>query len=280
MRKFYLQNSIGERIDLNDTNKYIMTSPSGLGLQFMVNQFDISNGFYKRTKIDTPAVQIMGDITFTSMTPYKDYRELVNWLNAGYDLSVVYCPYGADEYYCDVNVESIGKTEINSGHSMTCTMVLIGRTPWYKPIATVINIAPDSAEKSTWDWEWDVVWANDHTSGETEVKSGGHLPSAITVSLDGALYNPKILLLKNGSTVAQMVLDDTTIAAGSVLSYSSLYTNAGVWVDGVSQLPKLDLANENFFRIPLGDGYSIRLTSEQSVPITGSIAIYDYFRSV
>lgn len=279
MRKFYLQNSIGERVDLNDTTKYLLTSPSGLGLQFNINQFDIANGFYKRTKVDTPSIQIMGDISFVG-DPYEDYRKLINWLNNGYDLSIVYCPYGTEEYYCDVNIESFGKTEINEGHSMTCTMVAIGRTPWYKPTATMINITPDAIESSTWDWEWDIVWANDATAGETQVKANGHLPSAVKAVIDGALYNPQIILLKNGTEVAKMVLADTTVSPGSVLTFSSLYTNAGVWIDGVSQLPKLDLANENFFRIPPGSGYSLRITSEQSVPITGTVSIYDYYRSV
>ena len=70
MRKFYLQNALGERVDLNDVSKMVMTDPSGLGLSYTINQDDISNGFYKRTKIDYPAIQIMGDINFT-VDPYE-----------------------------------------------------------------------------------------------------------------------------------------------------------------------------------------------------------------
>jgi hypothetical protein len=279
MRKFYLQNSLGERIDLNDVDKYILTSPGGLGLQFGVNQADIQNGFYKRTKIDNPSIQITGDITFVGSDPYADYRKLVNWLNSGNDFSVVYVPYGSEEYLCDVNIESLSKTEINDGSKLTCSLICIGRTPWYKPNAKLINIVPDSVESSTWDLEWDVVWSQDATAGETSVQASGHLPSAVKAVINGAIYNPKIILLKNGTEVAKMELDKT-VQSGETLTFSSLYTGAGVWIDGVSQLPYLDLANDNFFRIPLGEGYSLRITSDSSVSISGTISIYDYYRSV
>ena len=278
MRKFYIQNALGERVDLNGP-KYLFTTPSGLGLSYTISQDDISNGFYRETKIDYPAIQIMGDISFIGAT-YEDFRAFVNWLNKGSQLTFVYCPYGTDEYYCDINIESLGKTEIEQGTKLVSTMVAIGKTPWYKPTAKIINIVPDAAESSTWDLEWDVVWANNSTAGETSVSAGGHLPSAVKAVIDGPLYNPEILLLKDGSLVAKMALDDTTVQAGSVLTYSSLYTGAGVWIDGVSQIPALDLANENFFRIPLGGGYTLRITSEQSVSITGTVSIYDYYRSV
>jgi hypothetical protein len=86
--------------------------------------------------------------------------------------------------------------------------------------------------------------------------------------------------MKDGATIAKMALDDTTVASGHTLKFSTLYTNAGVWIDTTSQIPALDLANENFFRIPLGDEYTLRISSEQSVSITGTIYIYDYYRSV
>ena len=208
------------------------------------------------------------------------HEAFVDWLNKGSQLTFVYCPYGTEEFYCDIHVESLGKTEIEQGTKLTSTIVAVGQTPWYKPIAKIVNITPDAVESSTWDLEWDVVWANNNTAGETSVSAGGHLPSAIKAVISGPLYNPEILLLKDGNTVAKMALDDTTVLAGSVLAYSSLYTGAGVWIDGVSQIPALDLANQNFFRVPLGGEYTLRITSEQSVSITGTVSIYDYYRSV
>lgn len=279
MRKFYLQNALGERVDLNDVSKMVMTDPSGLGLSYTINQDDISNGFYKRTKIDYPAIQIMGDINFT-VDPYETFRDFANWCNKGSDLTFVYCPYGDEEYYCDINIESLTKTEISNGNILVCTIVAVGRTPWYKPTAKIVNIVPDAVEQSTFDLTWDIVWSGDSTAGETTVSAGGHLPSAVRAEINGALINPEIVLLQDGVEVAKMALPDTTVGSGSVLTFSSLYTNAGVWIDGVSQLPNLDLSNENFFRIPLGGNYTLRIVSEGSVTITGTISIYDYYRSV
>ena len=279
MRKFYFQNDIGERIDLNGT-PYLLTSPSGLGLSYSVSQASVDKGFYKETKLDFPASQIMGDINIIE-DMYAEYRTLVDWLNNGHKVTFVYDPKGNnDEYYCDIQIQTLSKTEITDGNILVCTFVALARTPWYKPRAKIINIVPDAVEQSTFDLTWDIVWSNDATAGETAVTSEGHLPAAIKATIDGALYNPKIQLLDNGNVIAEMVLGNTTINVGHVLTYSSLYTDSGVWIDGVSALSALDLANENFFRIPLGKTYTLRITSEQSVTITGSISIYDYYRSV
>ena len=97
-------NSIGERIDLNDKEGLLFTNPSGLGLTYDVSQADLEGGFYKRTKVEYPSQTIVGDLIILGDS-YSKYREFVNWINKGRDLSFIYKPYGNVEYQVDVEIE-------------------------------------------------------------------------------------------------------------------------------------------------------------------------------
>ena len=280
MREFYLLNEIGERYDLN-TENCLFTNPAGLGTEMTSALADMDDGFYLTSKETFTSGQIVGDVNFCGHNPYADYRAFVDWCYKGYKLIFGYKPYGAEEYYCDVDLTSLAKSDIGSGAILSSTIMFTKKTPWYKPTARLINIEPSSAASpSSFDLVFDFEFVNDEQSGEISVNSNGHLPSALKVVADGALVNPTIELTKNGSTISKMELDDLTVSSGSVLTWSSVYTDCRIDVDGVSKISKLNLANENFFRIPMGDGYKLKITSEQAVSLNAVVYVYDYYRSV
>lgn len=280
MRKFYMVNSIGERIDLNDREGYLFTNPSGLGLTYDVSQADLEGGFYKRTKIQYPSQTIIGDLLILGDS-YQRYRDFVNWINKGKEISFVYRPFGTTEFYIDIEIESLEKTEINQYDCLICSLNMNTKTPWYSPNVTVINVTPEiETNASRFDLQFDFAFVNDNTAGSISVSANGHIPSSIKIEIPGPVYNPSIELYKGSDLLGKMKLYDTAVSSGSTLVYSSLYTNSGVWIDDASQIDKLDLANNNFFRIPLGDNYDIKIVSDQQVPISAKVFVYDYFRSV
>jgi len=273
-------NSIGERIDLNDKEGLLFTNPSGLGLTYDVSQADLEGGFYKRTKVEYPSQTIVGDLIILGDS-YSKYREFVNWINKGRDLSFIYKPYGNVEYQVDVEIESLEKTELNQYGALLCALNMNTKTPWYAPNATIINVTPEVAGNSSrFDLQFDFTFLDDNTAGGTTVVSKGHIPSSLKVTIPGPIYNPSIELYKGTELLGKMKLYDTSVASGSELIFSSLYTNSGVWIDNVSQIDKLDLSNNNFFRIPIGDACEIKIVSDQLVAINATVSVYDYYRSV
>ena len=282
MRKFYLENKIGQRIDLNAAPYYFL-NPQGLGIAFENTVAAIGNGFYKKTNSASPAGGVTGEIAIVEgggKNPYENYTALADWLMQGIDLSLVYLPHGTTEFYSDIDINYINKSEYTDTGYLSCVTSVICKTPWYKHTAKTLIITPGGGDSvSRFDMRFNFAFA-DSISGTVPINCSGHLPSAIRLTSNSALTNPRVELLDGSEVVSRMLLSDTAITAGQDFEYSSLYLSPGVWVDGVSKIDALDLANENFFRIPPGREYRLRLASDAASDVSATIYLYDYYRSV
>ena len=88
MRKFYLENSIGERKPLNGETGIYFQNPAGLGMVLNPSFADNKRGFFVKTSGDIePQGEIVGDLVFVrNGDPYENYRnanvaELQNFIN-------------------------------------------------------------------------------------------------------------------------------------------------------------------------------------------------------
>ena len=86
MRQFYLENAIGERRDLQTKRECFLRAPSGLGWAD-ANTYASAQGFFPRTFSEPSQPAPMGDFVFGG---YDDYRDFVDWVHKGYDLTLVY----------------------------------------------------------------------------------------------------------------------------------------------------------------------------------------------
>lgn len=279
VRKFAIQNSIGERLSLNE-HTHLLTTPQGLGYTQANTNASLGLGFYKNIHKEYPARNIVGSIIF-SEKPYEEYAKFIDWVNKGYDLMLVYNPNGT-EYYAEFDVEYIQKGEINNVGVLDVPVSFYAKTPWYKILPQVINVDPTSGGSSSrFDLTFDFRFSNDDTAGNTVINSLGHLPAALDISVTGVMTDPKITLTDSaGLLIGKMELADVTIQNGSVLRYSSKYLDTGVWIDGVDQLPNLDLSNENFFRVPMSKACTLSITSTGATNLSATINVYQYYRSV
>lgn len=284
MRKFSLINSIGERVDLFQ-RPYLFTNPSGLGMQQKAVHSRFETGFYKNVFSDTPLSNIAGEINIFSspgIDAYERYRQLLDWLNKGYALTLAYCPVGVIEYLVDVDIEFITKGEKEKTGLLICPVSFTRKTPFYKYATRSLIISPDAIDNEyRYDWAYDVTYPAESVNGAIDVSSNGQVPSSIKVEAAGPLANPSIELTDTrGELVGRMQLLNTNISYGQTLVYSSLYLDSGVWVDGVDMISALDLANENFFRVPLDGTYVLAIKSDGAEVIRATVYLYDYFRSV
>lgn len=283
MRKFYFENSIGERIDLN-TSPYFFINPQGLGFANAHAVNVIENGFYKNAYTEYQRANIVGELVVMGNTKeaYENYRTLVNWLNKGYGLYLIYSPFGTLKYYTDINIDYLQKSEYTMMRYLSCAVSMTTKSPWYIPTPTVLNIEPEATgEVTTYDCAYDCTYLSDSVSGAIQVQARGHIPSAIKITAQGALTNPTITLTSaTGVVIGKMALTGSVDSEDEFL-YQSLYLDSGVWINGVDQIANVDLSNNNFFRIPIGQTCTLTISTSDSVQtITAAIFIYDYYRSV
>lgn len=278
-RQFKIVNSIGEEIDLNGTEE-LFVSPAGLGYVQQNNMAAIGSGFYKNAKKSYPARNIVGMIVFAGDDPYTQYREFVNFVNKGYDLTMKYKPNEPNEYLCDIDIEYINKTELKVG-VLECPVSFYAKTPWYQKTPQTIRIVPGGGGNiSKFDVTFDFAFVGEATNGTAQIQTLGHLPASLEIVVPGPVTNPSIKLVSSDGTVEGLMTLAAEIDEGSTLRYSSKYLDTGVWIDGEEQIEALDMNNENFFRVPTEGVHSLVIETEGVADINATVYIYNYYRSV
>lgn len=279
MRKFYLENSIGERKDLQ-LSSFFFHTPEGLGISNRNEYENPADGFFSNVFGQTEQINIVGEIAFMGGDPYGDYKSLIDWIYGGYGLEFVYNPNGT-EYFCDVDIDYIEKGEINyESGVLRCPVSFLGKTPWYKATATVFNFALDpTIQYKKYPYTYPYVYSLSGQVGSIAVTPSGHYPAVVELTANGEMTNPSLTLVNaNGDILGKMRLDSVTIASGSVLSYSSDPSNPGVWIDGIDASQYLNLEYDNFFTIPR-EPCTISL-SFIGPSETATIYVKQYYRSV
>lgn len=276
MRKFYLENSIGERRDLQTKQDIHMRNPAGLGWSDN-NTYADARGFFPRTDSRPVQPAVTGDFVIAG---YDTYKELADWIHQGYDLTLVYDPNGT-EYRIDVDILSLLKGEINAWGRLECPFSMAAKTPWYKPTVREMVIAPPASEVGykRYSYAYPYQYAAASLSNSVEILAAGHMPAAIYMTIAGPLTNPKISLTGT-ELIGTMDLSGVSIAADETLTFSTRFGSIGVWKDGVDLLEYLDLNNNNFFEIPTGETVTLTLESDSDIATTATIQLYEYYRSV
>ena len=278
MRKFYLENSIGERRDLQTKQEIHMNNPAGLGWADN-NVYADARGFFPRTDSRPVQPAVTGDFVIKG---YDTYKELVDWLHQGYDLTLVYDPDGT-EYRIDIDMLSVSKGEGNLWGWLECPFTMAAKTPWYKPTTREMEITPPVSEigYKKYDYEYDYEYSVASLSNSVEILAAGHMPAAIYMTIGGPLVNPSITLTDSDSVeIGKMDLNGVSIEDGETLIFSTRFGSIGVWQDGNDLLEYLDLNNNNFFEIPTGETVTLTLASDSDIATTATIKLYEYYRSV
>lgn len=277
MRKFYLENSIGERWDLQTKQEIHLRNPAGLGWADN-NTYADARGFFPRTDSRPVQPSIAGDFVIRG---YDTYKELADWLHQGHDLTLVYAP-DATEYRIDVDVQSLQKGEVNSWGRLECPFMLTAKTPWYKPTTRELVIAPPSSTVGykRYSYSYPHQYAAASLSNSVDILAAGHMPAAIYLTIPGPLTNPCVTLTQNGAEIGKMDLDGVSVGVDETLVFSTRFGSIGVWKDGVDLLEYLDLNNNNFFAIPTGSTVTLTIKSDSDIATTATIKLYEYYRSV
>lgn len=249
MRKFYLSNENGERIDLQDIRDgAYLTEPSGLGFDNGLSYIKIGNSFQQESK-ELRQGFITGSIT---MNGYEAYQDFINFIEKSESLRLIYAPLDT-EYYRDVDFDSITKTE-RSGHWIKCGVKFNCKSLYY---------TEDNKEFIVTVSESDCVFPfrfGSRFKGSSPMLlnyfNDGHTDGEILVEMFGFITRPELKLYVNDVLKSKMVFN-ITINEGQKLLYSAKNGNNYVKIEDVDGTQRnvskcLSLESENFFKIPKG----------------------------
>lgn len=286
MRRLYIQNAAGDKKDLTQKTHFLH-APSGLGFSRTATYERPQEGFYQNVNDQSDQINIVGDLVFAEKG-YEDYRDFINWLLSGQDLKFIYSPFGAEEYSCAVDAESIGKTEIDKqSGALICPMSFRAKTPWTRINPIILNFAlnEDSGYKKS-PYKYPYRYSRSNASNVIDYTAQGHYLASIVLDAQGEMTSPKLTLLNKytGETLGRLFFEDFTVGADERLYYSTSPNDSGVWLiaadGGKTDLsPNLDLAYDSFFCLPPGVACQLKLEFT-GTSTASTLYIEEHFRSV
>ena len=109
MRKFYLENELGERKPLNGEDGIFLTDPAGLGVSYGNSYADLGAGFFRRVEEKQPQGVIPCSLTFMRGA-YEKYKDFADWALRAETIYLVYKPLNV-AYYRRVELSYLTRDE-------------------------------------------------------------------------------------------------------------------------------------------------------------------------
>ncbi len=289
MRKFYLTNQAGDQWPLNGERKVWLSDPTGLGMNFDTEYANFEEGFFSLTKKKENQAQVIADLVFVK-TVYETYRELVDWIMKAEKLYLIYQPVGNSQYWREVEMDYLTKTEISDGKWLKAPISISGKTPWYLPTSLKISMERQlsTAMRYPFTYNEDLRYGISHVGDyAADILPNGHVPAGLRMKYTGAIVEPIISLIGLSGKIYGSIDIDETFTSADMLEISTVPNNSfikkiaqnGVETDLVLS-GAVDLTNDPYPRAPIQEQSTLRITSEQSFNGRAELEVMYYFRSV
>lgn len=189
-RKFWLINSLNNKLDLNDTSiDFSMVDPEGLGFTKNLNTTRMGN----KENVDSEEYvmpDIKGNIAFYGATKgdiYQDYFDLVDFIRFT-PLRLYYLtPNTYDSFYCDVEVVKLEKTEIKN-RIMECPITFHATSFWMSEEKSE-TIQDVEVSNFTFPFTFPFMLGEGSFSN-ISIYNNGSLPVGMRIEMNGAIVNP------------------------------------------------------------------------------------------
>ena len=283
VRGFRLVIEQGQEYSLMDIYNYcLLTEPEGLGYSYDSEYEQLGNTFITNLR-KMGQGQISGQLNFKN---YDNYRNLIDFIESSESLRIAYkVPYsdGAREYFKDVEIQEITKTEKQTNGIISETINFDCLSLWYEENTVIYSVEPASNEMR-WDFRWDSRFS-DYTSRGMSYVNNGHIEAPIHAKIKGPLVNPKIELYIDNQ-IFQTVEINTTLSEYESLIYDSRenqFEISKINSDGTKtslfSLDYIDFSNDNVIRIPKNKSCTINLAADNEV-LDAQLTIYPRYKSV
>lgn len=228
--------------------------------------------------------QIAGTLNFIN---YDNYTSFVNFVEGSESLRFGYkIPYSdgsSKEYFKDVNIQSLSKTQLQTNGILSEPVVLDCLSLWYEENTVIYTIEPQTNE-IRWDFRWDSRFTDYDTRNLLYINQG-HVEAPIYVEMDGHLVNPQIELYVDGE-LYQTVKITVEIAEYEKLIYDTRENqfyigkqNTDGTLISLFSLDYINFENDNVVRLPKGKSCEIKLTADNEV-LNAQLTIYPRYKAV
>lgn len=287
VRKFALQNKMGERLDLMLKSGFL-SEPIGLGFSETKEYISPSDGFFYEINSNYSQPKISAQVVFIDLkNAYADFRKMATWINKQEDLKLVYRPYGSDVFFMNVKISEFSKAEITPEGYLACDITFDGLSPWFSQTPLTLNFQKSSSGTKRYTYKYQYVYGVSRTPGSVDFQIDGDFDGGVEFTAQGLAVSP-ILTLKrkdNGKILGKMDLTGTSIAQGEKLIFSSTSNNSGIWIEkngerkNIIDSAVLQEGVELFFKAPRNT--SLTLSFEVSGIIEGSttVNVYSYWKT-
>lgn len=284
IRNFYFENETGKRIDCQKINGGLfLYNVSGLGYEENIEYERIGNTFVQIKK-ELAQNTISGDLEFYEMT-YDEYCDFVNFIITSKSLKLIYVPKlnNRTEFYRDIDVCKIEKTEEDEYNILTCPIDIKCKSLWYKENTAVYDIKAKENE-IRWDFEWDSSFAN-YDTRNLQFINIGHVEAPVLIEIEGHVINPQIELFIEGE-LYQTVTFNVEIEEYEKLLYGTKENefyinkqNTDGTLESLFSLDVINFENDNVIRLPISRSCELRLKAENEIQ-NAKVTILTFYKAV
>lgn len=190
---------------------------------------------------------------------------------------------GMKEYYRDVNIQGLSKTQIQTNGIISEPIVFDCLTLWYEENRAIYNTNSEENEIK-WDFIWDSKFV-DYSIRKLQYVNNGHVEAPILIEIEGPVLNPKIELYVEGE-LYQTVTFTVNIAEYEKLLYGTkedeFYINkqnTDGTLTSLFSLDVIDFSNDNVIRLPINKSCELRLKADNEI-LNAQITILVYYKVV
>lgn len=282
VREFALINEKGRTFSLMNIENYVLlTDPAGLGYRYNTQYEQVGTSFLENVRRIEQG-QIVGIV---NTTKYENFKKLIDFIEGSESIRFLYrVPYqtGAKEYYKDVKINELTKTQKNTNGIISETITFDCLGLWYSEDETVYDVT-SGGDEMRWDYRWDARYT-EYDVRSLAYNNQGHIPAPILVEIDGEVSNPKIEIIRDGETVASIEIP-ITIGIYEKLLYSSKTGEIFIkkqLADGTEtslfKKQYIDITKNNIFKLPLGVS-EVKLSADDEIN-SAKLTIYPQYKAV
>jgi len=283
VREFKLVNEKGQTYSMMDMYNYcLLTEPSGLGYGYNTEYEQLGNTFITNLRRMEQG-QINGQVNFLN---YDNYKKLVDFIEKSETLKFSYkvpLTNGVKEYFKDVQITDITKTEIQENGVMSENITFDCLSLWYEENIIIYDMQ-EQQEEIRWDFEWDSKFTA-YDIRSLEYINQGHVEAPILIEIAGPVINPEIQLYVEGE-LYQRVPFNIEIEEYEKLLYGTKENefyikkqNTDGTLESLFNLDVIQFENDNVIRIPQNKSCELRLKADNEI-LNAQVTILTYYKAV
>ena len=285
MRRFYVENEYGERVQLQGGDVFFY-APEGLGYEDDV-EYMTAEGFYIPVTKKPAQVPVQGSLIFVPDNAYDNYKSFFDWVLQAQNLVLAYKPTDT-WYYVRIHVQNVEKSELTTMRHLEVPVTFMPLSPYYTPQNMNISIeGADAYNNKTYTYSYPYRYANTNIAGQVEFIVNAQIDCDFKLTLKGAISAPIVTIrrLDTNAVVGKVDLSAMSAQLGESLVFSTVVGESGVKLitpDGVQDMTTFIgfTAYDTFFRIPANVRCRMELEATSLIGTSATLQVFRYFRTV